>query len=124
MGLLLRRCHASMVFADDGGRACPDLYCLGSQTAVSIFTRSVVFHTLVLVESIDIGTFAKAGQPALEGYRTLAATRSAIPCRTASMLSTMVANAPLTLPATASDPRSPTTWPVPLQRLAVRPGCD
>ena len=63
LGLPLLRCQACLVLTDDGGRACPALYRLGSQTTVSISTRRVVFHTLALVESIDIGSFAKAGQP-------------------------------------------------------------
>lgn len=63
MGLLPLRCQACLVLADENDRACPTLYCLESQSTMSISARRVVYHTLARVESIDVGNFAKAGQP-------------------------------------------------------------
>lgn len=63
LGLPLLHGQVCLVPTDGGGRTCPALYRVESQPTVSISTQSVVFHTLARIESIVIGSFAKAGQP-------------------------------------------------------------
>lgn len=63
LGLPMLRCQADVVLADGGARTYLALYRVESQSTVSVSTRRGVFHTLALVESIDIGSLAEVGQP-------------------------------------------------------------
>lgn len=63
LGLLPLRCLVCLVLANGGDHACPVLYRVESQSTVSSSIQRVVFHTLALVESIDIDSFAESGQP-------------------------------------------------------------